>query len=348
VNRVLVIEEANAFVSVQDFGRRGTQRYGLPPSGAMDRLALARANALVGQPCDAPAIEIGPFPLVLHLEQGEIALALSGAARALDLAGQAMPCEQTLVLRGGQRLAIAPAQSGLFSYLACDGAVIGDRVFGSLSVNRNAGIGSPYPRPLMAGDRIAIAPRAAPPPLMRLDPEIDDGAIRIVPGPQHARFGDGFATFLNASWRLTSALDRMGYRLEGPPIHAETGHDIVTDGTVTGSIQIPGNGQPIVLMPDRGTSGGYPKIATIITPDIGRLAQTRPHQSVRFAVVGVAEAQALTRAYFEHIAAIPTRLRAVAGRGRLDLHAANLAGNAVSAEDSASWMEPGTEAPGDA
>ncbi len=150
-------------------------------------------------------------------------------------------------------------------------------MFGSLAVNARAGLGSPYPRPLQSGDELQAA-TASGGTERRIDlPDIAHAPIRVVMGPQDDEFSDeSKALFLDSEWKISATSDRMGYRLEGPVIKHLHGHNIVSDGTVNGSIQVPGNGAPIVLMPDRGTSGGYPKIATVIysgpwpvCPDVG-------------------------------------------------------------------------------
>src|SRR5258705_6233929 len=146
-------------------------------------------------------------------------------------------------------------------------------MFGSLAVNARAGLGSPYSRTLQAGDDLHTA-AASGATEHRIDlPPLSDGLIRVMMGPQDDEFGDAKELFLDSEWKISATSDRMGYRLEGPEIKHLHGHNIITDGTVNGSIQVPGNGQPIVLMTDRGTSGGYPKIATVITADFGRVAQ---------------------------------------------------------------------------
>ena len=146
-------------------------------------------------------------------------------------------------------------------------------MFGSLAVNARAGLGSPYPRPLQAGDELQVAAASGAAERRIELPAATDGPIRVVMGPQDDEFGDATRLFLDSEWKISATSDRMGYRLEGPVIRHLHGHNIVSDGTVNGSIQVPGNGQPIVLMPDRGTSGGYPKIATVISADLGRFAQ---------------------------------------------------------------------------
>ena len=162
-------------------------------------------------------------------------------------------------------------------------------------------------------------------------------------GPQDDEFGDDAnKLFLDSEWKISATSDRMGYRLEGPVIKHLHGHNIVSDGTVNGSIQVPGNGQPIVLMPDRGTSGGYPKIATVISADFGRFAQIPAGKGFRFKAVSMAEAQAEARKYWQ-IAAHPARSARGIENFDLNIEAlqdANVAGAAVSAVDAGTWQTP--------
>lgn len=343
----LLIEESNPTVSIQDGGRRFVQRYGLSPGGAMDRRALARANALVGKAMDAAAIEIGPFGFALRAES-DVMLALSGARRRIALAGRPAAPDRTLHLRAGERLVMGPAETGLYAYLAFAGELAGTPMFGSYSVNARAGLGAPLPRALQANDRLVISPpMSAPSPgcLAKCPPE---PRIRVVAGPQRDMFGAAYLTFLAAHWRISTAVDRMGCRLEGPDIASAGGHDIVTDGTVTGSVQVPGNRQPLVLLPDRGTTGGYPKIATIITPDLGWFAQLRPGETFRFADVSIEEAQRLTIAYWRDLESFSARVQPVSNTMGFDLASANLAGNAVNAADMSTWMDHSADGPSDA
>src|SRR5712672_2497635 len=215
-------------------------------------------------------------------------------------------------------------------------------MFGSLAVNARAGLGSPYPRPLQAGDELQTA-AASGAAENRIDlPPPADGPIRVVMGPQDDEFGDARQLFLDREWKISSASDRMGYRLEGPVIKHLHGHNIVSDGTVNGSIQVPGNGQPIVLMPDRGTSGGYPKIATVISADFGRFAQTPAGRAFRFKAVSIAEAHAAARKFAALLRSLPDRLRPIESFD-LNIKAlqdANVAGHAVSAVDATTWQIP--------
>jgi len=336
----LVISAIGPASSVQDGGRYGAQRYGLTPSGAMDRLALAAANCLVANgPFDA-AIEIGPFGATFTARDGPVRVALTGATRSADIAGRAAAFDTSMTLAEGESLTLGFARGGCFSYLAIEGGIRGEPMFGSLAVNARAGLGSPYPRPLQAGDELQTA-AACGATERRIDlPAAAAAPIRVVMGPQDDEFGDATKLFLDGEWKISATSDRMGYRLEGPVIRHLHGHNIVSDGTVNGSIQVPGNGQPIVLMPDRGTSGGYPKIATVVTADLGRFAQIPAGRGFRFRAIGMAEAQAEVRKFSQMLRTLPDRLRDIENFD-LNLEAlqhANLAGAAVSAVDAGTWQ----------
>ena len=262
----LVISSIGPASSVQDGGRPGSQRYGLVPSGAIDRLALAAANALAGNPPFAAAIEIGPFGASFTARAGAVRVALTGAPRNADIAKRPVNFDSSMTLANGETLTLGFARGGAFSYLAVEGGIQGEPMFGSLSVNARAGLGSPYPRPLQAGDELQVAAASGATERRIELPAIADAPIRVVLGPQDDEFSDeNKKLFLDSEWKISATSDRMGYRLDGPVIKHLHGHNIVSDGTVNGSIQVPGNGAPIVLMPDRGTSGGYPKIATVIS-----------------------------------------------------------------------------------
>jgi 5-oxoprolinase (ATP-hydrolysing) subunit C len=337
----LVVASIGPASSVQDGGRHGAQRYGLTPSGAMDRLALAAANCLVGNAIFAAAIEIGPFGAAFTAREGAVRIALSGAPRNADISGRTVAFDTSMTLADGETLTLGFARGGSFSYLAIEGAIAGEPMFGSLAVNARAGLGSPYPRPLQAGDELQTkAASGAAEQRIEL-PAAATGPIRVLMGPQDDEFGDAAKElFLDSEWKISATSDRMGYRLEGPVIKHLHGHNIVSDGTVDGSIQVPGNGAPIILMPDRGTSGGYPKIATVISADLGRFAQIPAGTGFRFTAISMAEAQAEARKFWKMLRTLPDRLRAIES-SELNIEAlqdANVAGSAVSAVDAGTWQ----------
>ena len=336
----LVVSAIGPASSVQDRGRFGAQRYGLVPSGAMDQLALAAANTLVGNDPFAAAIEIGPFTASFTARDGAVRVALAGAERSGDIAGRAVAINSSATIAEGETLTIGFAKGGAFSYLAIEGGVNGEAMFGSRSVNQRAGLGSPYPRPLQSGDELSARP-ASGAAEHRIELPATSGPIRVTWGPQDDEFADeAKSLFIDSEWKISATSDRMGYRLEGPIITHLHGHNIVSDGTVRGSIQVPGNGAPIVLMPDRGTTGGYPKIATVISADFGRFAQTPAGTSFRFKAVSMKEAQAEAKKFAELVRTLPDLLRGLAAF-ELNLAAlqdANVAGSAVSAIDAATWQ----------
>jgi len=342
----LVVFSIGPASSIQDRGRPGSQRYGLAPSGAMDRLALAAANTLLGNAPFAACIEIGPFAASFVAREGAVRVAVAGASRSIDLAGQAMVLDSSMTIGDGETLTLGFARAGAFSYLAIEGGIDGEETFGSVAVNQRAGLGSPYPRPLQSGDELP-ARAASGAAEHRIELPSVSGPIRVVLGPQDDEFSDeAKALFLNSDWKISATSDRMGYRLEGPVIKHLGGHNIVSDGTVDGSIQVPGNGAPIALMSDRNTSGGYPKIATIISADFGRFAQIPAGTAFRFKPVSMAEAQAEAKKFAELLRSLPDHLRDLEGTElNIDaLQGANVAGSAVNAVDAGTWQAEAREA----
>jgi biotin-dependent carboxylase-like uncharacterized protein len=336
----LVVASIGPACSVQDHGRDGYQRYGLVASGAMDRLALAAANTLLGNAPFAAAIEISPFTASFTARNGAVRVALCGALRSADIAGRAMPNNASTTVTEGETLNIGFAKGGAFSYLAIEGGIEGEPTFGSLAVNPRAGLGSPFARPLQQGDELTAKP-ASGAPEQRIELPAVSGPIRVVLGPQDDEFADDAkALFLDSDWKISATSDRMGYRLEGPVIKHLHGHNIVSDGTVDGSIQVPGNGAPIVLMMDRNTTGGYPKIATVISADLGRLAQTPAGTAFRFKAVSMQEAQAEARKFAGLLRSLPDRLHDLESTElNIDaLQGANVAGSAVNAVDAGTWQ----------
>ena len=336
----LVLSSIGPASSVQDGGRPGSQRYGLTPSGAMDRLALAAANTLVGNEPFAAAIEVGPFGAAFTTRGGAVRIALAGATRNADIAGRAVAVDTSTTLADGETLTLGFARRGSFSYLAIEGGIRGQPMFGSLAVNARAGLGSPYPRPLQSGDELETAPASGAAERRIELIAMADAPIRVLFGPQDDEFADETKKlFVDSDWKISTTSDRMGYRLEGPVLKHLHDHNIVTDGTVNGSIQVPGNGQPIVLMPDRGTSGGYPKIATVISPDLGRFAQIPVGRPFRFKAISMTEAQAEARKFADLLRTLPNRLRGIENFD-LNIEAlrnANVAGHAVNAVDADTW-----------
>lgn len=335
---VLMVRNCGPMTSLQDFGRFGWQRYGVASSGAMDRLALAAANTLVGNPPGTAGIEFILFGGEFTIEGASARVAIAGAPGAVMLDGEPARPMTSMLVHGGQTLAVGAAQAGVYTYLAVAGGFSLEPQLGSLSLHARAHIGGGFHgRPLQAGDRLPLnEPDAPNREELALDqlPLDADATIRVVLGPQDDHFtAAGVETFLSNPYRVSQEADRMGYRLAGARIEHGLGYNIVSDGIVAGSVQVPGTGEPIVMMADRQTTGGYPKIATVISPDLRVLAQRRPGASLRFRAVGMMEAQRLARDAAQALSDLTFQIRpAKAGLPDSErLLTLNLAGSAVDA-----------------
>lgn len=293
----IVILDPGPQTTVQDRGRFGHLRFGIPPSGPMDSRAFIVANRLVGNADGAAALECtlgGPR----FTAGSRCAVAVTGADVPLTVNGRAVPTWTTLHLASGDEVKIGIARAGLRAYVAFCGGIDVPLVLGSRSTYLRGRLGGFDGRALKRGDTLRLhavpAPRTLRLPSQAVPHYDAEVHVRAVLGPQHDRFtARGIAAFLQSPYVMLPQSDRMGARLEGEPIEHVAGHDIVSDGTALGSIQVPGDGQPIVLLLDRQSTGGYTKLATVCSFDIGRIAQMRPGQSVRFHAVSVAQAHGL-------------------------------------------------------
>ncbi|GJD91662.1 5-oxoprolinase subunit C [Methylobacterium hispanicum] len=298
---VLRILAAGAGVTLQDRGRHGALRYGITPAGPMDPLACATANRALGNPPGATAIEAGLGGLALTVEGSPIDLALAGGAFRIDCDGRTLPPACALTLRPGTALTLRAGRAGAWCYLAVAGRIDVPPVLGSTATHTRSRLGGLDGRALAAGDALPVAearaglgePAALGAPWLDRPP----GTIRVVLGPQDDHFAPSeIAAFLDRDWTVTPRGDRMACFLDGAPLAHARGHDIVSDGVAQGAIQVPGQGLPIVLMADRQPTGGYPKIATVIGADLGRLAQAQAGTRLRFRAVTLAEAVEARRA----------------------------------------------------
>lgn len=284
--------------TVQDGGRMGYQAFGVPVCGAMDWISLARANILAGNDWDEAALEItGMGPSVQF--HTDCVFALSGADFSAQLNGTPLVPDCAVLAHKDDILEMGAAKSGFRAYLAVAGGLDIPRVMESRSTCLAAGFGGFEGRALKKGDRIGLrCPQLWMKglPQRKLEPFYDaDAPVRVVLGPQDDVFSDeGMETFFSSEYKLGAQCDRMGCRLEGASIALKEGAspNILSDGIVMGSIQVP-NGQPIVMMADRQTTGGYVKLGTVITADLPLMAQKRPGDTVRFEKVTVQQAQAV-------------------------------------------------------
>jgi biotin-dependent carboxylase-like uncharacterized protein len=298
---VITVVKAGLFTTVQDAGRPGHRASGMPVAGAMDRLALAVANRLVGNPPGAAALELTLLGGAVRFEVEAMA-ALAGAEFPATLDGTPVAAGAAFLAPAGATLTLGVARRGVRAYLAVQGGVDVPVLLGSRSTYARAGFGGFEGRALRAGDRLPIGPAsdrasAVAAHLHGALPELAaPGAtvfLRVIPGPQEELFQpEGLATLHDATWKVTAQNDRMGYRLDGPPARLRGAADIVTDAVVPGAVQVSGDGRPIVLMMDCQTTGGYAKPFTVIGPDLRRLAQARAGDGVRFIRCTQAEAVA--------------------------------------------------------
>jgi KipI family sensor histidine kinase inhibitor len=264
------------FTSLQGAPAYGRGAFGVPAGGAMDPLALASGNALVENPGGAVALEMtlaGPELEVL----ADCRAAVAGAPMEAELNGSPVICQRPFDLRRGDRLRLSRAGSGVRAYLCVAGGLsVPPTQWQTVRLSKGDGI---------ARAEIRSAARSSPP----AGPRSADGTVRVVLGPQEDRFGSaGIATFLSQPWRVSASSDRRGVRLEGDPIRHEGSAEIAPEGTAPGAIQVPADGRPIVLGPDRPVTGGYAKIATVLGADWPLVAQAGPGALLRFRAVSPA------------------------------------------------------------
>lgn len=293
------ILDAGPQTTVQDLGRTGQMRYGIPPSGPVDRFAFVLANRLVGNLDAAAALEctlIGPrFEMT-----GDGAIAVTGAEMPITVNGEPAAGWTTIALKRGDVVKLGPARTGVRSYIGFAGGLDVPLVLGSRSTYLRGRVGGVEGRALRKGDELRVYPSASMKPrrvaLQTIPDYTGEPAVRAVLGPQADRFtAEGLEALFGSRYEVLPQSDRMGSRLRGPRIAHARGHDIVSDGIALGSIQVPGDGQPIVLLVDRQSTGGYTKVATICSCDIWRVGQARPGQALRFHQIGVDEAHRLYR-----------------------------------------------------
>ena len=294
----LRVDSPGPLTTVQDLGRYGYQRFGVPVSGAMDKFALRAGNLMVGNRGNAAALEFtlaGPKLLVLR----SCRVAVTGAEAPVELDGMSVPQWQAFNATAGSVLNVGTTVDGLRGYLCLSGGIKVPRVLGSRSTYLKSGFGGFKGRAVSQDDVIQVGRTQLGAVVMQSEPDPsfapyygNEHDVRVVLGPQHEAFTDeGKFTLLNSVYTVAPQSDRVGYRLMGPVIEHSGSSDIVSDGAPMGAVQVPGDGQPIVLMADRGVTGGYPKIATVISADLPLVAQARPDDSVRFRAVTVEEAE---------------------------------------------------------
>ena len=300
----ITIIDPGLLSTVQDTGRHGYQKYGVPVSGAMDNFSLRAANLLVGNTTGSACIEmtiVGAsikfnYPAVISITGGNLSMKLDGAK---------INNWCSIQVESGSVLKSDGAQDGMRAYLAIKGGINVPVIMGSKSTYIPASFGGFKGRALIAGDTLLINNSDVEP--IQEERNLPEGLqvvhyghshiVRVTLGPQHNKFtSEAIKTFFDSRYSVSSNCDRVGYRLTGPQLQHESSADIISDGTQFGSIQVPSDGNPIILMADRGPTGGYAKIGTVISADLNLIAQSRPGDSIVFRQVSVKEAES---AFFE-------------------------------------------------
>jgi biotin-dependent carboxylase-like uncharacterized protein len=289
---VIRIVEAGVRSTVQDRGRFGHLRSGVPPAGAADPFALAAANALVGNAENAAGIEIIGTPFRFSCDDSRV---IAVAGRDVSLATRSrLSGWSSAFVRAGQEVTVHGGHGTRFAYLAVSGGIATGPLLGSRSSYLPAGLGAL----LGPGDALPLGDANAGPEdaARRIEPTSYDGQVRAMAGPHDDRFAaEALALFFSATFVIDPASDRQGVRLGGAPIAPRAG-ELQSCGVLAGAVQVPRGGAPIVLLADHQTTGGYPVIATVIGADLGKVAQCVPGERVRFYRVERDEALAALRA----------------------------------------------------
>ncbi|HET7399923.1 MAG TPA: biotin-dependent carboxyltransferase family protein [Intrasporangium sp.] len=283
---VLVVERVGPLALLQDLGRPGHGRLGVPPSGAVDRPALRLANRLVGNAEGEAVVEVLLGGLTVRADAATV-VAVTGAPAPLTVAGRSAPMHAAVLLAAGEALTLGRPVLGLRSYLAVRGGLAVPRTLGSASTDVASGLGPP---PLRQGQRLPVG-TSAPGPVRGSDVAgVHAGpprpvVLRAVVGPRDDWFGAEALRLLGTSaWQVTPDSDRVGVRLGGPVLPRGRTEELLSEGVVRGSVQVPASGQPLVFLADHPTTGGYPVVAVVVDEDTDLLAQVVPGEAIRFSL----------------------------------------------------------------
>lgn len=300
--------------TVQDLGRSGYQSIGMSVAGAMDEFSLRMANLLVGNEEGEACLEMTYLGCQIEFKSKEV-IAITGADMDPKLNGKEIQMWQAQAVYPGDKLEFGPARSGMRTYISFSRKLDIKDLMGSKSTFLKAGIGGYEGRALKAGDTLSLSEDKPTKLGYKLDQtqipryRIKEN-IRVVYGPQDDYFtSEAKETFENSTYKISQEADRMGYRLKGEKIgHDSRGADIISDGINFGSIQVPASGQPIIMMADRQTTGGYTKIAGVIRQDLTKLAQMGPAKEISFEPISIDEAHRLYIDYENYLKDIKSKL----------------------------------------
>jgi biotin-dependent carboxylase-like uncharacterized protein len=328
MNSTLKIITPGAHTTIQDFGRFGFQEIGVPVSGALDSESLRLANKLVGNRSGEAGMEILHLGPSMEVATDSIRIALGGIGAKIEVEDNDVPTLdpwQSAVLYRGQKFRVQMDNGASCCYLAIEGGFDLQPCMGSLSTYTRAGLGGYGGRALLSGDELPLVRAVAADRnevRMPFAPEyLPDAPVRITWGVQRQNFTEeSQSRFISEPYTIQPESDRMGYRVAGPELECIDTHDIISDGIATGAIQVPGNGQPIVLLADHQTTGGYAKIATVISTDIPLLGRLRPGQEIRFSVVDIAEAERIRGSRETALQSFEDSMSVVTDETTIDLH----------------------------
>ncbi|HCP79228.1 MAG: allophanate hydrolase [Pusillimonas sp.] len=326
----LKVLDAGPYSTIQDMGRMGYQDVGVPVSGALDKTSARIANMLVGNDRHCPVLEMLLQGVAFEVQADSVRVALFGCEGALTIEGArklTVPAGRSVRLVKGDKVKVGALGQSLSAYLAIEGGLDLPAQLGSVSTYVRGGIGGFEGRTLKRGDELPLAQSgvdARDEKALREPFDYGyDEPVRVVLGPQSDYFTESaIKSFFTQPYVVSGQADRMGFRLEGPTIEHAGGYDLVSDGIVSGAIQVPGSGLPIVLLADAQTTGGYPKIATVISTDISILGRRRPGASVHFKQVSRDEAESIACETEARLAQLESQgIRDFAPDGVIDLEA---------------------------
>ena len=294
------ISFAGPLVTFQDIGRPGNMRYGVSASGPMDIVSFEAANAVLGNDTKQTAIEISLGGLILQCHEGSITLAITGGDFLIEYQGQKISSWTVLTLQKGERLSVRAGKSGSWAYLAFSGKLNVKDWLNSSSTHSTSGFGGGV---LKTGQKFTLTDASNQEnrigPILKPNFYTND-LIHAVLGPQDQYFmNTAIKIFSNSIFKVSDNYDRMGMQLTGPKLELKSALSIPSEPVVKGSIQVSGDGIPTILLADHQTTGGYPKIATVISSDMNRLVQFRSNQSVKFVLINSNEALQKTRKFLD-------------------------------------------------
>lgn len=300
------VQKPGLCTTVQDMGRVGFQKFGIPVSGVMDEFSFVVANYLLGNNYNNAVLEVQYMGPTLEFDF-DVSVAITGANLSAKLNGEDVAMWETINIKKGDVLSFGNIKEGVRTYIAFAGEIDVPLVNGSKSTLLKSKLGGFDGRQLKMLDEIEIKNPRILEKKNKLQEKfipkfVAENEIRVILGPQDDYFTEnGIKTFLSSEYTVTKDADRMGMRLSGEVIEHKDKADIISDAAVFGSIQVPGNGLPIILLADRQTTGGYTKIATVIKADLPKLAQMSPNNKIKFKKVELSEAQTIYKQFYDNL-----------------------------------------------